>query len=41
MYVTFNPDDALNQGDIIDNVVVTYLPFIAQPSIFVDGERSS
>jgi hypothetical protein len=39
MYAPFNQEDALNQGDIINNIVVTYLPLISEPSFYIDGEE--
>jgi len=38
MYVEFDPDDELNQGDIINDVVVNYLHDISNPT-FLLGER--
>jgi hypothetical protein len=39
MYVNFEPDDVLNQGDIISNVVLTYVPDITDPSLFIGEEE--
>src|SRR5713226_4912792 len=40
MYAPFDQADPLNQGDIIDNVVLAYIPHIAEPSLFV-GEQEA
>jgi hypothetical protein len=37
MYVPFDPQDVLNQGDIIRNVVISYVPEVSNPT-FVLGE---
>ncbi len=34
MYAPFDPQDDLAQGDIVDNVVLTYLSDIAKPSLY-------
>jgi len=38
MYAPFENDSPLSQGDIIDNVVLTYLPEISNPAFVLDGD---
>lgn len=38
MYVDFQSNDRLNQGDIISNVVLSYIPKIANPSLIVGDQ---
>jgi len=38
MYAEFDQADVLNQDDIVNNVVLTYLPHIGEPSLFVGEE---
>jgi len=38
MYVDFRPVDALNQGDIINNVVLAYVPHIADPTLILGDQ---
>jgi hypothetical protein len=38
MYVPFPPNDPLSQGDIIENVVLPYIPLISAPTLIIDDQ---
>ena len=41
MYASFEPEDDLAQGDIVGNVVLTYIPDISSPSLYdANGEEA-